>query len=181
MPIPVRGRRIAHARASAKTSPRMPKEHLDGTIFGEGQPCFGCAPDHPFGFRLRFERDGQRVRTRFTPGALHQGPPGIMHGGLVTALADEVAAWVPIAVCGKFGFTASLSGKLHKPLRVGKEIVAEAVVDKDTPRLVDVSVSLSQEEGLAFSGSFRFVVMDRAGAERMLGRALPPEWERFSR
>ena len=36
--------------------------------------------------------------TTFTPDDRYQGPPGIMHGGLVTTLADEVAAWAIIGV-----------------------------------------------------------------------------------
>jgi acyl-coenzyme A thioesterase PaaI-like protein len=78
------------------------RETLDGALFGDDQPCFGCSPQHPVGFRLRFERlEGEAVSTCFTPTADHQGPPGIMHGGLVTTLADELAAWVIIAVLGK--------------------------------------------------------------------------------
>ena len=30
-------------------------KHMDGSIFGPGQPCFGCGPDHPIGMRLAFE------------------------------------------------------------------------------------------------------------------------------
>ena len=67
-------------------------ERLDGHLFGADQPCFGCGPNHPWGFHLAFERDGEAVVTRFVPGDRYQGPPGIMHGGLVMTLADEVGA-----------------------------------------------------------------------------------------
>ena len=50
---------------------------------------------------------------------MYQGPPGIMHGGLVTALADEVGAWAIIALLGKFGFTGQVEAKLRGPVRVG--------------------------------------------------------------
>src|SRR5690349_18693415 len=95
---------------------------LDGRLFGAGQSCFGCAPDHPHGFRLAFERVGDEVTTTFMPLATHQGPPGIMHGGLVGTLADEVAAWAVIALLSKFGFTGSFAGKLVKPVRIGKPV-----------------------------------------------------------
>ncbi|MBM4357286.1 MAG: hypothetical protein FJ096_04175 [Deltaproteobacteria bacterium] len=73
---------------------------LDPHTFGREQPCFGCAPDHPTGFHLEFEREGDAVRTRFVPSPHHQGPPGILHGGLVTTLADELAAWTIVALKG---------------------------------------------------------------------------------
>ena len=59
--------------------------------------CFGCSPTHPTGFRLEFDKEGDVVTTRFVPKTEHQGPPGILHGGLVTTLADELAAWTIIA------------------------------------------------------------------------------------
>ena len=62
----------------------MPLEEIDPHIFGREQPCFGCSPTHPIGLHLRFWRDDDEVITRFVPGEQYQGPPGILHGGLVT-------------------------------------------------------------------------------------------------
>jgi acyl-coenzyme A thioesterase PaaI-like protein len=154
---------------------------LDGRLFGPAQPCFGCAPDHPIGFRLSFERVGDSVVTRFVPGVQYQGPPGIMHGGLVTTLADEVAAWTLIAVKGRFGFTTSIQARLHRPVRVGAEVVGTGRIAADGRRLADVGVELAQGGEVAFSGTFRFAILDRAAAEKLLGGALPAEWERFAR
>lgn len=153
---------------------------LDGTLFGPGQPCFGCAPDHPIGFHLVFERDGDTIVTRFTPDARYQGPPGIMHGGLVTTLADEVAAWTLVGLKGRFGFTSSLEVRLHRPVRIGAEVVARGRIARDARRLMDVAVELVQGE-VALTGTFKFAVPDRAGAEKILGGALPDAWARFSR
>jgi acyl-coenzyme A thioesterase PaaI-like protein len=156
-------------------------EPLDGHLFGPGQPCFGCGPDHPFGFRLAFARDGDTVVTRFTPDARYQGPPGIMHGGLVTTLADEVAAWTLIGLLGRFGFTATVQGTLHRPVRVGLEVVGRGRLVKDTRRVVRVGVELAQDEARCFAGELAFVLLDRAGAERLLGGPVPEAWTRFCR
>ncbi len=156
-------------------------ETLDGTLFGDGQPCFGCGPDHPIGFRLRFERDGDEIVTRFTPGDRYQGPPGIMHGGLVATLADEVGAWACIALLGKFGFTAAMSCKLHHPIRTGQPLEARARIAADKRRVVDVAVRIRQNDLDCYTGDLRFVLMDEKGAERLLGRPLPADWSRFQR
>ena len=155
-------------------------EPLDGHLFGAGQPCFGCGPDHPHGFRLRFEREDDAIVTTFTPGEHHQGPPGIMHGGLVSTLADEVAAWTVIGALGKFGFTASFDGRIHRPVRIGVPVRGEGRI-RSTGRVVDVDVTLRQLEQCAFSGKFRFVLVDRHSAARILGGPIPPSWERFVR
>jgi acyl-coenzyme A thioesterase PaaI-like protein len=154
---------------------------LDGRLFGEGQPCFGCGPDHPHGFRLVFSREDDEVVTTFTPGVHHQGPPGIMHGGLVATLADEVAAWSVIALLSKFGFTGSFGGKLHKPVRIGRPVVARGRISKGGTRVVESAVRLTQDDVEVFTGDFRFVLLDRAGAERILGGPIPEAWEPFCR
>jgi hypothetical protein len=46
----------------------LPDGLHDGHLFGAGQPCFGCSPDHPTGFRLTFTRESDEMITRFTLG-----------------------------------------------------------------------------------------------------------------
>ena len=154
---------------------------LDPSAFGSAQPCFGCSPDHPIGFHLRFEREGDEIVTRLVPGAQYQGPPGIMHGGLVTTLADEVAAWAIIGLLGKFGFTASIAAKLRRPVRIGVPVEGRARILKETSRVVTVGVRLAQEGADALTAELVFALMDRAGAERLLGGPLPEAWQRFCR
>lgn len=156
-------------------------EELDGTLFGPDQPCFGCAPDHPIGFRLTLRREDDAVTTRFTPGARYQGPPGIMHGGLVATLADEIGAWTVIALESRFGFTAEMSGRLIQPIRIGVEVVGRGRISKPGSRVLGVEVELEQSGERAYTGALKFVVLDRAGAERMLGTDLPEAWSRFAR
>jgi acyl-coenzyme A thioesterase PaaI-like protein len=158
-----------------------PHEPLDGHLFGPGQPCFGCSPDHPTGLRLRFERQGDEIVTHFVPGAQHQGPVGVMHGGLVSTLADEVAAWAVIGLVGKFGFTASFEAKLHRPVRIGVPLVGRSRITRDARRILEVGVRIVQSEHDAFTGQFKFVVLDRAGAEAMMGGPIPDAWQRFCR
>jgi len=154
---------------------------LDGTLFGSEQMCFGCGPHHPAGFKLRFERDGEGVVTRFTPGAGHQGPPGIMHGGLVSTVADETAAWALIEKTGTFGFTADFSIKFHRPVRIGVDTAAFGQVTKQSSRIVQCAVRLEQHGATCASGSFKFMLLDSAAAEKLLGGPLPEQWRRFSR
>lgn len=150
-------------------------------VFGERSPCFGCSPQHPIGLHLTFERRGDVVLTRFTPEESFQGPPGVLHGGLVTTVADELAAWTVVGLRRRMGFTAALSGRLKKPLRIGREIEGRGRITRDLRRLLDVEVELRQDHELAFTGAFTFAVLDRQGAEKMLQQPLPEAWRRFCR
>jgi uncharacterized protein (TIGR00369 family) len=161
-------------------------EPLDPLTFGESQPCFGCSPTHHTGFRLQFCKEDDAISTFFDPGESHQGPPGVMHGGLVTTLADELAAWAIIGLLGKFGFTGSLNAKFLNPVRVGRRVTGRSRIVRDGSRVVVVGVVLRQaddagEEQDVYKGEFTFVLLDRAGAERLLQRPLPPEWAKFAR
>lgn len=154
---------------------------LDGHLFGPGQPCFGCSPDHPFGFHLTFTREGDEIVTRFVPLERHQGPVGIMHGGLVSTLGDEIAAWAIIGILGKFGFTASFDAKLLRPVRIGVPVIGRSKISRESRRVVEVAVRLSQEGLDAFTGTFQFVLVDQSGAERLMGGPIPEAWKRFCR
>jgi acyl-coenzyme A thioesterase PaaI-like protein len=156
-------------------------EPLDGNLFGPEQTCFGCAPHHPIGFHLKFERDGDEVVTRMTPGDRYEGAPGIMHGGLVATLADELAAWACIAITGKFGFTVSFDARYQLPVRTSKEIEGRARILKSAGRFADVEAKLLQDGRACFTSEFRFVFLNKAGAEKMLRRELPEDWNRFTR
>ncbi len=156
-------------------------EVLDGSLFGDGQPCFGCSPTHPHGFRLAFQREGDEVVTRLVPTQLHQGPVGVMHGGLVSTVADESAAWAVIAHTGKFGFTSSFSCRLLRPVRIGLELEVRSKVLSANRRVVKSSVLMRQGGEDCFSGDFIFVLMDKAAAEKLMGGPIPPAWERFCR
>ncbi len=154
---------------------------LDGTLFGPGQPCFGCAPDHPSGFHLSFVADGDDVVARMTPGEHHQGPLRLMHGGLIATLADEGAAWAVLAGTGKFGFTTHFEAKLSRAVKVGVEVEVRARLTKKSSRVVKAVAEVRQEGELCFTGDFSFVLLDRGAAEKLMGGPIPEAWARFCR
>ncbi|MFT3710783.1 MAG: PaaI family thioesterase [Archangium sp.] len=154
---------------------------LDGRLFGPNQQCFGCAVDHPAGFHLKFETEGDDLVTKIIPAKHHQGPLGLMHGGLISTLADEAAAWAVLANTGKFGFTTSFECRLVKGVKVGVEVVARSRLTKNSSRIVKAQVEISQEGALCFTGDFTFALLERASAEKVMGAPIPDEWVRFCR
>ena len=133
------------------------------------------------GLKLTFERIGDEVVTRYTPPERFQGPPGLMHGGLVLTLADEIAAWTVVGLQRRFGFTGAVQARLKKPVRIGREVVGRGRITTNRGRVVLVGVTLHQGDQLVFDGTFTFAVLDVDGAERLLGIELPDAWRRFGR
>nr|MBK7064261.1 hypothetical protein [Deltaproteobacteria bacterium] len=140
-------------------------EALDGAIFGEGQPCFGCSPSNPFGMKLeagaRGRGGGEVHRAAGIPGAR-----GVMHGGLVTTLADELAGWgghrraeaVP-------GFTGAIEARLLKPVRIGVEVEARHHRRGEPPDAEDRRAAAAVGRG-GVPGMFSFVVLDGTAPRR---------------
>jgi acyl-coenzyme A thioesterase PaaI-like protein len=158
-----------------------PGTELDGSLFGPNNRCFACCPDHPTGLHLRFQVEGDEVVTRFTPSRAHEGAPNVMHGGLVTTIADEVGCWALIALRGRFGFTGTMTSRFPRPVRVGQELEGRAKITNESSRVVNVSVRLRQDESDCFSSAMSFIVLNQMGAEKMLGGPLPEAWKKFFR
>lgn len=57
--------------------------------------CFVCGRDNPRGLYMSFYDNGKdEVCSQYTVDEVYQGYPGIVHGGVVAAMLDEVVARV---------------------------------------------------------------------------------------
>ncbi len=156
-------------------------QEIDGSLFGDEATCFACGPHHPNGFHMHFARIGDEVVTHFTPTPQTQGAPSMMHGGLITTVADEIGAWTVVFLRSSFGFTATLECRFKAPVRVGVPIEGRGRITRDLTRLIDVAVDLRQEGKLCWTGKLRFILLDEKGMETMIGGPIPQEWKRFIR
>jgi uncharacterized protein (TIGR00369 family) len=86
------------------------------------QMCFVCGLENPIGLKMAFyQEEAGRVVGRFTPGPQHQGYPGTMHGGIVTALLDETLGRVAIA-SEHWMATARLTIRFRHPIPIGDTV-----------------------------------------------------------
>ncbi len=55
--------------------------------------CFLCGRQNPIGLKLEFYQDSEaeQVRVEFSVAEEYQGYPGVVHGGIVAAVLDEVS------------------------------------------------------------------------------------------
>ena len=85
--------------------------------------CFVCGESNPFGLNLRFETDGRIVQTRFTPRKEHIGFKGVVHGGLIATVLDEIMVWACAVPTRKFAYCAELTVRYLQPLAPGEEVI----------------------------------------------------------
>jgi len=84
--------------------------------------CFVCGLENPIGLKVFFyDDDDGRVIVKFTPRQEHQGYPGVVHGGIISALLDEVIGRV-VTSLDIWAVTAKLELKFRKPVPLGEEL-----------------------------------------------------------
>jgi uncharacterized protein (TIGR00369 family) len=118
-------------------------------VYGPGNPVAPpmVATDFP---------DGRAI-GHVTLGKAHEGPPGLVHGGIVATLLDHVLARA-VRAAGRGGLTATLTVTYRRPVQLGVPLVATAQIGTSegrrttaTARLVaedDPGSTLAEAEGL---------------------------------
>lgn len=88
----------------------------------EDNQCVACGEANPHTFFMTFlgDKSEQSVHTFIRPDARMQGSLGIVHGGFVSLLLDEVMGKC-ISMMGLRAPTAQLNVRFRKPLRLGVE------------------------------------------------------------
>ena len=86
--------------------------------------CFICGLENPVGLHLHlYEVEPGVIETSYTAPEHFQGYPGVLHGGIVGAMIDEVAGRAqmgPDPDNPRFMFTAKLEVKYRQNVPVGK-------------------------------------------------------------
>ena len=85
--------------------------------------CFICGLENPIGLHLHiYETEPGVVESKYIAPDHFQGYPGVLHGGIVAAILDEISgrAHMGNAENPRFMFTGKLDVKYRKNVPVGK-------------------------------------------------------------
>jgi len=141
--------------------------------------CWGCG-ETPFGLRLPTPEvegaDLYEAYLHFDEG--HQGGPGIVHGGLVSAVLDEacglLATWYRFPTV-----TARIFVRYRHPVPINTELLVRAVVESSRGRRIRVRGELVDGAELLAEARAAFV---HVPLEHFLatpeGRAAGEAWRR---
>lgn len=138
---------------TAVEAPRDPRKETDLPTPTDGRPtepsgartCFVCGPDNPIGLRLVFRLEDGVCLSEFTPGPDHVGYPGVVHGGMIYSVLDDVMANL-LYLKGARAYTASCQIRYRTPASVGESLRLEG-------RQVERRRNLVKMEGRAVRAS----------------------------
>jgi uncharacterized protein (TIGR00369 family) len=117
-----------------------------GIVTGGGLPrfelaahnCFGCGTLNANGLQVVHHLEPGRSWTELDLDRRFEGWQGVVHGGILCTILDEVMAW---ALVGQdmWGVTARLSVEFKRPVEVGRRIRAIGQVSRARRRLVETT------------------------------------------
>ncbi len=88
--------------------------------------CFICGLENPVGLHLHiYEIEPGVVESTYFAPEHFQGYPGVLHGGIVAAIIDEVSGRAHMGsdpMTPRFMFTAKLEVKYRKNVPIGKQL-----------------------------------------------------------
>ena len=98
--------------------------------------CFVCGRDNPIGLHMHFFTDTDGcVYADYIPREEHQSYPGVMHGGLITTMLDELIGRTAIA-SNIWCMTAKLEIRFRQPVPIGEPLKLKGAITKNNGRLL---------------------------------------------
>lgn len=126
--------------------------------------CFVCGESNPAGVHVRFyEQEDGSLLARFMGVNHHQGYPGRMHGGVITAILDETIGRAIMIRYGEaiWGVTAELNVRFRRPVPLGVELTALGRIATENSRLFEGSGELLLPDGtVAVEATGKYIKLD---------------------
>ena len=123
-------------------------------IVGEKQPnsrhCFVCGLENPVGLKLHIYRTKPGViEATFTAPDHFQGYPGVLHGGIVASILDEISGRAHMGDSSepRFLFTAKLEVKYRKNVPLGKPLKIIGKAGKSRAKMAEGWAGIYDEHG----------------------------------
>lgn len=119
--------------------------------------CYACGDLNPIGLHMHFRMDGDWAIAPFTARREHQGYPGFVHGGIVSALLDEAMGWATYGR-GVWAVTGKMEMRFRGIVPIDQELEVRGRITRDRGRTLQVvaelrdsrGVRLAEAEGLFF-------------------------------
>lgn len=127
----------------------------------QGHGCFACGTDNPIGLKLDFYREGDWVLSEITLARHYEGWRNMAHGGIISALLDEVMSWAIMIHKQTLLVTRKMSLKFVRPVRTGVPLIARGrmVEDGPYPKVRSVADLRDKDGRLLVKGEAQFVLL----------------------
>jgi len=109
--------------------------------------CYACGDLNPLGLHLHFRMEDDWAVASFEALREHQGYPGFVHGGIVSALLDEAMGWATYGR-GIWAVTGKMETRFRGVVPIGQPLAVRGRIARDRGRLIEVMAELRDADGV---------------------------------
>lgn len=158
---------------SRSPGPEVPQGRFETTF--DDRPVSGRSS--PYGFDLELHRYGDEIEARVTLRSAHEGAPNRAHGGIVSALFDDVFGYV-LGVVHQPAFTGDLYVRYEAPTPLFRELACRVRLAERAGRKLLLTGELTDvgTGTVVATAKATFIAVDpNAFARRTAERPAPPD------
>ena len=124
--------------------------------------CFVCGDENPAGLQIQFKVDVKNgaASSRVVLDQRFQGWQGVVHGGILATLLDEVAIYACRGQGEQF-VTAEINVRFRKPVKVGSIIDLKGRILENRRKLYRVESSIEIKGILYAEAEVRVMCLDQ--------------------
>ena len=123
--------------------------------------CFGCSEKNPVGLQLDFYDYGDYVESEWIANKNYEGWHGVLHGGIVATLLDEVGSWVIISKIGGAGMTVELNVRYHKKISTNEKIYIQGKLIEHKRNIAFIESKIIQNGEIKASAISKYFLFDQ--------------------
>ena len=123
--------------------------------------CFVCGKNNADGLHLEIERDNEKLTTKAEIAVPEKfcGWEGIIHGGIISTLLDEIMAYAAFTHDEK-GVTGEISVRFRKPMPSNRKVLVEGSVESQKGRIVYTAGKITLDGTLIAEANAKMVRLD---------------------
>lgn len=108
--------------------------------------CFGCGAQNPVGLHLNFFRlpNDEGAWASWMPMKDYEGYNGMIHGGIICTLLDEIMAW-SLYARSTWAVTARMQTAFRAPVVLGEPVRLVGKVTRDRGRVLEIRGEIRRE------------------------------------
>ena len=126
----------------------MKKEDLKPVISRDAH-CFGCSQKNSHGLKMKFYTDETTLYSWLSVPPHLCGWEGIVHGGVLSTMLDEIMGWSAIYTLRKIVMTKSMTIDYLKPVYIEDKLRVEGkVIERVSDREVIIEGRLYKEDNI---------------------------------
>ena len=133
--------------------------------------CFICGDKNPFGLNVEFCQKDERVVGEYIVQDHFQGYKNILHGGILSALLDEVMI-KSILAQDILTLTCEVKVRFKKPVKIGQRLFLEGKPTEDKGKILLAEGKIKDEDGEVVATAEGKFFRAEGEMERLLSESL---------